>query len=175
MLSPARTNHRRSAFTLVELLVVIGIIALLIGILLPTLSNARRASQTIKCGAALREVGNVFQMYAMENKGYYPPMRCFSPYRITFNSNPPTDYQLNQTYWMFFLGKYVAKTKLNKTSATATQADIEALGSAMKSVLWGCPTFVPISTAATDYRVVNGLLVVHTGYGYNGWPEYTRT
>ncbi len=63
---------RRYGFTLVELLVVIGIIALLISILLPALNKARSASVATKCQSNLRSVGQGFAQYLAENKQVYP-------------------------------------------------------------------------------------------------------
>ena len=68
----ARRIIVRSAFTLVELLVVIGIIALLISILLPALSRAKQTANRVKCLSNLRQLGMGFQLYALSNKGRFP-------------------------------------------------------------------------------------------------------
>lgn len=62
----------RAAFTLVELLIVIGIIALLMGLLLPSLGRVRQQARQLKCLSNQRQIGVALQMYATDNKGWYP-------------------------------------------------------------------------------------------------------
>src|SRR5437868_13302142 len=64
--------RKNQGFTLVELLVVIGIIALLISILLPSLSRARETANRVKCGSNLRQIGQGLLLYANENNGNFP-------------------------------------------------------------------------------------------------------
>jgi prepilin-type processing-associated H-X9-DG protein/prepilin-type N-terminal cleavage/methylation domain-containing protein len=64
----------KKSFTLIELLVVIAIIAILAGMLLPALNNARRTGQRANCAANLKQCGQVFQFYASDNEDYIMPL-----------------------------------------------------------------------------------------------------
>src|SRR4030095_15859899 len=72
MSRPKLKNVTGRGFTLVELLVVIGIIALMVGILLPVLAKAREKANATKCQANLRTLMQAFLMFAQDNKGSLP-------------------------------------------------------------------------------------------------------
>jgi prepilin-type N-terminal cleavage/methylation domain-containing protein/prepilin-type processing-associated H-X9-DG protein len=83
--------HARKGFTLVELLVVIGIIALLISVLLPTLNKARTAANVTKCLSNIRQLAIATTAYIAENKGKLPEAMynnrgAWSPRRIGLSS-----------------------------------------------------------------------------------------
>lgn len=108
-MSPPRSTSGKG-FTLVELLVVIGIIAVLIGILLPTLSRARRAAKRTVCLSNLRQMGTAWTIYLSEHGGHLP-------YYIWHN--PPTGVTMTKEqrnsfvwhgYWYGILSDYKVQT-----------------------------------------------------------------
>jgi prepilin-type N-terminal cleavage/methylation domain-containing protein len=104
-------HGRRHAFTLVELLVVIGIIALLISILLPSLNKARQAANFVDCQARLRQMGVVLHVYVSDNKGLLP-WGCIvhDGHSLIMNDNlPNASYREPVTWWFFTLSQLMNK------------------------------------------------------------------
>ncbi|MHC4148719.1 MAG: type II secretion system protein [Planctomycetota bacterium] len=64
--------RKNRGFTLVELLVVIAIVALLLSILMPSLSRVRKQAKAVVCQSRLGQWGSIFSMYVEDNEGYYP-------------------------------------------------------------------------------------------------------
>src|SRR5581483_1870321 len=86
----AMTRRGRAAFTLLELLVVIGIIALLVGILLPVVNRSREAAQRTACMSNLRQLAVGMFNYAANNRGWLPPAINTVYDFGDPNSTPPT-------------------------------------------------------------------------------------
>jgi prepilin-type N-terminal cleavage/methylation domain-containing protein len=68
-----RLRYTHRAFTLVELLIVIGIVAFLIALLLPSLSRAQEQARQLQCLPNLRQLGIAIVMYTNENASLFPP------------------------------------------------------------------------------------------------------
>jgi prepilin-type N-terminal cleavage/methylation domain-containing protein/prepilin-type processing-associated H-X9-DG protein len=103
----AKTCPRRAAFTLVELLVVIGIIALLISVLLPALNRARAHSNTLKCLSNLRQIGLGYRMYTQDYKGWN-----------TNYFDTAANLQID-SFWAGFIAKYIG----SRNHPAAAKAD----------------------------------------------------
>jgi prepilin-type N-terminal cleavage/methylation domain-containing protein/prepilin-type processing-associated H-X9-DG protein len=136
-----RSRNRRAGFTLVELLVVIGIIAVLIGLLLPALNRAREAAKEAACLANMRTIGQAVMLYTTENKGSFIP-----PYRIPELVPPHWTSVTNGPPFMVYLsGKYMKE-------ATS---------------YWICPSDTMLPMKSTFRRLYSGILDVQTSYLYN--------
>jgi len=156
-------SHRpEKGFTLVELLVVIGIIALLISILLPSLNSARRSANAVKCLSNMKQIHGGFMMYANDFKQTFPvAVHATSQLRIPIGANERRWYDLVAKY---IVGKNVESTALFQTASGGTQAQQQAAQvSAIRanSVLWGCPEWSRIDGN------VDALDDLRPGYGMN--------
>ncbi len=98
--SSFRAFPRTSGFTLVELLVVIGIIALLVGILLPTLSSARKSAGDVKCLNNLRQIGTVQTFYSSENDSQLHPAN----FVIVPSTGEQAAWWENNDFWKYIPG-----------------------------------------------------------------------
>src|SRR5947209_4057547 len=84
---PVVSKPEREAFTLVELLVVIGIIAVLIAVLLPALRRAQMAARSVNCLSNIRQLSNATIMFTNDHRGWMPAGGGFTPYRWDSVSN----------------------------------------------------------------------------------------
>jgi prepilin-type processing-associated H-X9-DG protein/prepilin-type N-terminal cleavage/methylation domain-containing protein len=136
-----KTSSQSSAFTLIELLIVIGIIALLIAILLPTLSVARESAKTVACLSNLRQLATAATLYTSANRGSYPPAYWIS-------SRPPL---VINAAWDF--------TSIRDTAANTTRIE--------PGLLWQGQTNLQVQQCPSFEGQSNSLSDPYTGYNYN--------
>jgi len=137
---------KRKAFTLVELLVVISIIAMLLAVLLPTLGKAREQARIVVCSSNLRQLGNGLILYAFGNSSKLP-----------LYVDPSTGY-----YWMSPIAPYLA-TNLKK--GTEVSLGVAMCPSASK--LPDCTTVQSYGGSKMAWQMNYGQW--KSSYANNGW------
>ena len=174
-----RSTRNAAAFTLVELLVVIGIIAVLISILLPSLNSAREQGKTTACNANLRQIHNGFAMYGVANKDWIPAPFASNDYKIPGSGfspagSGPADGYATGFAWPFFIARYMGYKDLfpGKYDTLAVQQ----LDTSRATSIFQCPSFAREPLAGEI--VIDPLVVFSTslsrfqligGYGMNPW------
>jgi len=182
-MSAQKYRLSRNGFTLVELLVVIGIIALLISVLLPALNSARKQADRVKCLSALRQIGNAYAMYTNDNQGYLPVAQHL--WASSYITGAAAD---RDKRWHDFISKYlmgptavtdpatgtVHTSTMSNFSGTAggvnrefgTGTDPVHIGTLRdrNNVLWGCPTFLRLT-------FVNNVIQAYDHYSHCGYTQ----
>ena len=97
------SQERSRAFTLTELLVVVGLVALLVSLLMPALGQARAAARTTGCLSNLRQMGLAWTMYLSENRGHLPELITHTP------ATPDVAWN---AYWLGILEHYNVRGEL---------------------------------------------------------------
>jgi prepilin-type N-terminal cleavage/methylation domain-containing protein/prepilin-type processing-associated H-X9-DG protein len=157
--SDAQSEH---AFTLVELLVVIGIIAILIGVLLPALSAARRQANSVKCLASMRSIGQLYRLYEDDQRGWWPIV-AWKPATGGWLPPPPATTPI-VAYWYNFLEKYATKAgHLGNESSSAPD-----IAQAQLTIFWGCPAW----DGKTDTTYAGGIDKYQTGIAMQQDPTF---
>ena len=137
MTRPGRPTTRRG-FTLVELLVVVGIIALLVALLMPALAAARRQAQTVQCATNLHSIGHAMQLYANEYKGRVPRDYWYD-----------IQYVQGHILWAEAYAKYLGHTVPDVANLTAAR-DAQLYPYFQRIGVYQCPAH-PNERQALDY------------------------
>jgi len=153
-------RKKSNAFTLVELLVVIGIIAVLIAMLLPTLQKARVAARDVACKSNMRQIGLMLNIYATQ----------YQVYPIAYQNNG-WPHARPYTTWM----RALRDARIAPDDDFVYNSTLETFQSGLNI---GCPE-APSSGASTNPRTTYGLPMGSTPsqkmFGGSGGPSAGQT
>lgn len=145
----------RRGFTLVELLVVIAIIAMLVGLLLPTIRKAHESAKSTQCASNLRQIGMAMYRYTEYSKGYIPGAPNLGRWEKANGTRlDPFD---GKAYWGILYLPYAARVNERVTS------NLEEAQKAARA-LWRCPSAGIVDTDGGDYDPEQP-----AHYGLNQW------
>jgi prepilin-type N-terminal cleavage/methylation domain-containing protein/prepilin-type processing-associated H-X9-DG protein len=128
VMRPQRQPTARFGFTLVELLVVIGIIALLMSILLPTLGRVRQQANAIKCASNLRQIGIAIQVYAAQHNNNFGPYSNWGRWYDPPGSTQLIDSRSGVAYWGVTYVTFGGLTRENFNCPDAKATHYDATG-----------------------------------------------
>jgi prepilin-type N-terminal cleavage/methylation domain-containing protein len=153
---PAR--RKRRAFTLVELLVVIGIIAVLIAILLPALSRARQQAALVQCASNLRQLSTSMLMYEQDSRGRL----------ILYLTTNTTKYGYKIPAWHYLLKPYFGRVPAGVAISGTTKTD-DAILRCPNATVYDSATGAGTSTSAfqTYLTTYSGWGDIYASYGLN--------
>ncbi len=129
---------KRNAFTLVELLVVIGIIALLISMLIPVLNKVKENANTVKCASQMRQLVTAILMYAGDNKSNFPWPPQIGEVYVANDPNPLMYYMVDTSQYPYGVIRYDAGVYFPYVSRS--KAAIGSTGSEVVRALMNCPS-----------------------------------